>query len=127
LDLQTAETRYRAESTGELGPDEWFDKNWATALLESALRQLETEVRAAGKEPLFRALAPCLMGDELDERYAEIGRRLALSEAAVKMAVVRLRQRFRRLIRLELEQTVASAEEAEAEFRHLAEALRGRE
>jgi hypothetical protein len=44
---------------------------------------------------------------------------LGMEEGAVKVAVHRLRQRYRELLRAEIANTVASTEEVDAEMRHL--------
>ncbi len=57
--------------------------------------------------------------------YAEIGATLGMSEGAVKISVVRLRERFRDLLRAEIAETVATPGETDAEMRHLLDALAG--
>jgi len=51
--------------------------------------------------------------------YAELAARLGRSEGAVKVAVHRLRQRYRELLQEEIANTVTSPEEAEEERRYL--------
>ena len=58
-------------------------------------------------------------------RYAEIATRLGTTEGAVKVAVHRLRQRYREVLRAEIADTVASPEEVEDEIRNLFAALAG--
>ena len=57
--------------------------------------------------------------------YAEIGARLRQSEGAVKVAVHRLRTRYRELLRDEIADTVAGPNEVEEELRNLFAALSG--
>jgi hypothetical protein len=68
---------------------------------------------------LFEYLGNCLAGDESAPPYAEIAARLKLTEAAVKMAVHRLRGRYREMLRAEIAETVASPAEIEEEIRQL--------
>ena len=93
-------------------------------LLESVLAKLKAEAAAAGKGAVFDALSGRLMGEDGGESYAEAGRRLNLTEAAVKMVVLRLRQRYRELLRLEISRTVETPEAVDAEITHLIAALR---
>ena len=48
-----------------------------------------------------------------------------MSEGAVKVAVHRLRQRYRAILRAEIAQTVAAEADVEDELRHLFAALSG--
>jgi len=124
LDAGMAEERLQTELSTELTPDQVFDRDWAAVLLESVLTTLRDEAQGAGKGELFDALSPCLMGDRMSDGYAAVGRQFGLSEAAVKMAVSRLRHRFRHLLQLEIERTVTTKKEAQEEFQHLGAALR---
>ena len=96
-----------------------FELQWAMALLEQVMAQLQTEYAATGRGELFGHLQACLTKDEAALAYAEIGTRLNLSEAAVKMAVQRLRTRYRELLREEIAKTVAAPGDIEDELRHL--------
>lgn len=123
LDLADAEHRFGHEPVAADAPDREFDRRWAVALLETVLHQLEADYVAAGKTELFIALRPTLLGADNAQPYAAIAGQLATSEEAVKVAVHRLRRRYRDLLRAEIEETVTCAEEAEAELRHLFRAL----
>ncbi|WP_395747825.1 RNA polymerase sigma factor [Prosthecobacter sp.] len=94
-----------------------FDREWAVAVMNRAVAALAAEHRG-GREAQFEALRPCLMGDEMAAR-AETARALGLSEGAVKVAVHRLRKRFRELLRQEISQTLDEHENVEDELRYL--------
>ncbi len=83
------------------------------------MSQLHDEYVASGRAKLFELLRGCLARDESALPYAEIATRLNLTEAAVKMAVQRLRARYREILRAEIADTVASPEAIEEEIRHL--------
>jgi RNA polymerase sigma-70 factor (ECF subfamily) len=104
-------------------PDAWFDRAWALTVMDRALSALAAEFREAGKPDHFECLKPWLVGETDALAQAEVGRRLGLSEGAVKVAIHRLRKRFRQLLREEILQTVADGEDIEAELRYLVEAL----
>jgi RNA polymerase sigma-70 factor (ECF subfamily) len=88
-------------------------------LLERTMTQLQEEYVASGRAKLFEYLQSCLAREESALPYAEIAARLNLTEPAVKMAVHRLRARYREILRAEIAHTVSSPEEVEEEVRHL--------
>jgi RNA polymerase sigma-70 factor (ECF subfamily) len=89
------------------------------------LRRLREEHVRDGREKLFEQLKPTLTEASRTVRYAEIAVRLGTSEGAVKVAVHRLRQRYREVLRAEIADTVASPAEVEDELRNLFAALAG--
>jgi RNA polymerase sigma-70 factor (ECF subfamily) len=119
MDQELAESRFAAEPAHSLQPDVLFDRQWAMTLLERTMTRLHDEYVASGRAKLFELLRGCLAKDESALPYAEIATRLKLTEAAVKMAVQRLRARYREILRAEIADTVASPEEIEEEIRHL--------
>jgi RNA polymerase sigma-70 factor (ECF subfamily) len=123
IDAAAAENRYAGELSHDLAADKLFERRWAMALLEQAIEQLRQEFVKAGKLPLFERLKIYLTGDKNGPPYAQVAASLGLSEAAVKMAVSRLRRRYREVLRGQIGQTVASADEIEDEIRHLFTAL----
>ena len=97
-----------------------FDRAWALALIGRALDSLAVEMQAAGKQAQFEALRPWLDGGPAGDAGA-IGGSLGLSPTALKVAIHRLRQRFRQKVRDEIASTTADPADAEDEFRHLVE------
>jgi RNA polymerase sigma-70 factor (ECF subfamily) len=77
-----------------------------------------------GKESQFERLKTYLIGEQPQLSYADSANVLGVSEGAIRVAVYRLRRRFRDLIRDEIAQTVSSPEEIEDELRHLWKAIR---
>lgn len=125
LDAAQAETRYRLEPADTLTPEKIFAKNWALTLLKVVYERLQKEFSDDGKAAQFEALSFALTGDKSAVPYAELSAKLSMSESAVKVAVHRLRQRYREVLRDEVGQTVDSPEEIEAELRDLMRALAG--
>jgi RNA polymerase sigma factor (sigma-70 family) len=119
LDFADAETRYGSEPAGPLTPEQVFERRWALILLDTVLDKLGLEYCAEGKADLFAALKPGLVSNPSSLAYPQLARTLDLSESGVRVAVHRLRQRYRDLLRAEIANTVVSAEEVEAEMRHL--------
>lgn len=119
IDQEIAESKFASEGTQTLPPDVLFDRQWATTLLEQTLLRLEHEYTATGRAMLFGQLRGCLAKDESALPYSELARKLNLTEPAFRMAVHRLRNRYRDLLREQIAQTVCSPEEVEEEIRHL--------
>src|SRR5258706_14764297 len=105
------------------GPEREFDRKWALTLLERALLTLAQEHKTADKLEQFETLKPWLTGDTDDISQAEAANKLELNEGAVKVAIHRLRRRFRDAIKNEISQTVNERAGVEEEMRYLLEAL----
>jgi DNA-directed RNA polymerase specialized sigma24 family protein len=106
-----------------LSPEEFFDQQWFITLLEQAVGKLRQEFRAAEKGEVFEGLKIYLTGEGREASYADLAARLNTTTAALKMAVSRMRQRYRELLRAEIASTVSSPEEVEEELRALFAAL----
>jgi RNA polymerase sigma factor (sigma-70 family) len=104
-------------------PDREFDRKWAMTLLARALATLAREHKASGKAGHFEALKPWLTGDTENISQAEAAARLGLNEGAVKVAIHRLRRRFREVIKEEISQTVSDRAQVDLELHYLLEAL----
>lgn len=126
LQFETAETRYGVEPADPATPERVFERRWALTLLEEVLNRLRAEYAQEGKADLFAALHPCLVGERTAQPYAELAAKMGVNEGTVKSAVHRLRQRYRQLLRDEIANTVAAAEEVDEELRHLFAVLAGR-
>lgn len=125
IDFNTAETSCGFEPADTTTAEKIYERRWALTLLEQVLRRLREEYVHAGREKLFEQLKPTLTEASRTVRYAEIATRLGMSEGAVKVAVHRLRQRYREVLRAEIADTVASPAEVEDELRNLFAALAG--
>jgi RNA polymerase sigma factor (sigma-70 family) len=119
FEAANAEESYRAESSDPADPERLFDRRWAMTLLERVLQRLESEFVTAGRKERFDHLKVFLSGDPPDLTYSEAARPLGMTEGAVKVAVLRLRQRYRELLRSEVADTVATSEQADEELRDL--------
>lgn len=106
-----------------VSPSVLFDREWAVTVMNRAVAALATE-HEGEKAAQFEALRPWLMGDSAAS-HAETAQALGMSEGAVKVAVHRLRDRYRELLRAEIAETVAEPEEIEGELRALMAALSG--
>jgi RNA polymerase sigma-70 factor (ECF subfamily) len=124
LDSATAEERYRLEPIDELTPEALFERQWVAALLASSLARLRREEDGAGRPARFDALKPFLLGEE-GPRYAEVARDLDVTESALRVAVHRLRKRFRGVLREEIARTVEDPGDVDSEIRWLVAVVGG--
>ena len=106
LEVDTAEGQYRLDEADTLTPEKLYEKRWALALLGKVLARIEEEFAAVGKVTLFNRLKVFLTGAEGHVPYREVAAALGMTEGGVKVAVHRLRQRFRTLLRAEIAQTI---------------------
>jgi RNA polymerase sigma factor (sigma-70 family) len=119
IDGEEAETRYRLEAPTEGTPDKLFDRAWAANLIQVAYQRLEEGYTMEDKSILFEKLRVFLSGDRNECTYKEVGVQLGMTEAAVKVAVHRLRRRYQDVLRKQVAQTVATAEDLEEELSNL--------
>lgn len=124
LDVEKAEGRFLREPATADTPETVFNRRWALTLLEQVLAELQAEMRGSGKASQFDSLKPYLTGDDPQLSYGATATQLGTSEGAVKVAVHRLRRRFRELVRDEVAQTVASSGEVDDELRYLRGAVK---
>jgi len=119
MDSYHAEDRIAIELADTKTPEGAYEQRWAVTLIEQVLTALRQEFNAADKARLFEELSGFIWGDKSTASYAEIAGHLNLTEGTVKVAVHRLRQRFRELLRAEVAHTVARPEDIDGELRHL--------
>jgi RNA polymerase sigma factor (sigma-70 family) len=119
LPFDAADTSCRWEPADTVTPEQTFEWRWAIALLDQVMNLLCAEYSGQGKTELFEELKPCLLGDRESQPYATLASKLGMTEGSVKVAVHRLRQRYRQFLREEIAHTVASPGEVEDELRHL--------
>ena len=125
LDTELAEQRYRVEPVEGSTAERVFERRWALTLLERTMQRLRDEFSSAGRSQEFDRLKGCLTAERGEISYADLARALGTSEGAARVAVHRLRKRFREVFREEIAQTVSSPEEIEDEVRYLMGVLGG--
>lgn len=124
-DAETAESA-GIEDTSTPPPDLEFDRQWALHVLERALESLEKTFAEDGKAPHFQALKPWLVSSRISDEEATAAAKLGLNDGALRVAVHRLRQRFREQLRREIAQTLSAGADVDLEMQHLLAALRQR-
>lgn len=108
-----------------MGPDSAFDRQWALTVLARALESLRLECAAEGRAAVFEQTRPWLTGDAAQGDQAAVAAKCGLSAAALKVAVHRMRKRFRGLVKAEVAQTLDDPGQVEAEMSVLFAALGG--
>jgi len=124
LDWQTADKRYQLEPQDFASPDRLYDREWAHALLERVLARLKQEYSTAGKEDLFEHAKDSLMGKDEGVPHVQAAAELGLDAGALRVAVHRLRKRYREMLKEEIAQTLSDPSFVQEELRSLQEALR---
>lgn len=125
LDAREAETWYQLEVADQQTPEKLYMRRWAIALLQSVLERLAGEYEAGGKKQLFMQLRFALSAEKQKVPYAQLASELGITEPAVRVAVHRLRRRYREVLRSAIAQTVDRPEEVEEELTCLLQALAG--
>lgn len=117
LDWQAADTEFRVAAS-EPSPEQAFDREWAVALLDKVLERLSDESSAAGKAGQFEVLKTFLTADA-DVAHAAAAQELGMDAGAVRVAVHRLRKRYRQLLRDEIGHTLTDVSMVDEEMRAL--------
>ncbi len=123
LDIDSAEHQYGLEAIHELTAEKLFERSWAMTVLNRTMAALQDEFAGKNKQELFENLKVYLTAKKSPISYRDAATQLNISEAAVKVAVHRLRKRYRELLRNEIAQTVTTEEEISEEIRELFAAL----
>ena len=123
LDWQDADSRYQIEPADQLSPDRLYDRAWAVTVLERVITRLGAECAADGKTALFDQSRSFLMADREAIPYAQAAAALGMAESALRVAVHRLRRRYRELLREEISQTLFDPAQAGEEIKTLLSAF----
>jgi RNA polymerase sigma factor (sigma-70 family) len=123
FDVETAEARFRREPADAHTPERAFERQWATTLLARVLQKLEQEYIERDRGAVFSACRGSLVGAGVAGGYAQTAAALNMTEGAVKIAVHRMRQRYRELLKQEVADTVDSTQEIDEELRTLLAAV----
>jgi len=122
LEISSGEERYQREPAHNQTPERIFERRWALSVLDRVMDKLRAEFVQHGRLDHFNRLKVFLLGRS-DAPYAALAREMNTSEGALKVAIHRLRKRYRELFRQEIADTVADPAEVESELRFLAAVL----
>lgn len=119
FDALNAAERFASEPADNATPESRYDRNWAIAVLDRAYVRLEGEYAAAGKQVMFARLHSSIEGANQLHGYDVIAADLSKTKAAIKMEASRMRQRFSKLLRDVVSETVDRPADVEDELRYL--------
>src|SRR5580698_7694387 len=122
LEFTSGEERYQREPAHDETPERIFERRWALSVIDRVVEKLREEFVHHGRPEHFEQLKMFLLGQS-DAPYAALAREMNTSEGALKVAIHRLRKRYRELFRQEIADTVADPAEVESELRFLAAVL----
>jgi RNA polymerase sigma factor (sigma-70 family) len=122
LEFSSGEERYQREPAHHETPEWIFERRWALSVLDRVVDKLRDEFVQHGRMEHFERLKVFLLGQS-DAPYAALAREMKTSEGALKVAIHRLRKRYRELFRQEIADTVADPAEVDSELRYLAAVL----
>ncbi len=125
IDQAREEQWYNSEPTESATPESLFEKRWALSVLEQALSSIREGYEKKGKEKVFDALKPHLGWSAGEESYGEVAKRLQMTEGAVKVAVYRLRQKYKETLQRQIADTIGTSDSEliREEITHLFSAL----
>jgi RNA polymerase sigma-70 factor (ECF subfamily) len=125
LEFSSGEGRYQREPTHDETPERIFERRWALSVIDRVVERLRAEFVQHSRPEYFERLKVFLLG-RADAPYAALAREMNTSEGALKVAIHRLRKRYRELFRQEIADTVADPAEVESELRFLLDVLTGK-
>lgn len=123
LDFAAAENLYQSGGGVHAPADLLYDQRWAVALLDRALIRLREEHADAPKNRLFDALKGFIAASKDEVNYAGIAEMLGMRPGTVRVAMHRLRQRYREIVHEEIAHTVSDPVEVESELKYLRSVL----
>ncbi len=123
IDHIAADTAYRRQPIDETTAERAFERRWALTLLDRIFGKLRQEYVASDRRELFDQIKGTITSRDVAGSYREIATNLGMSEGAVKVAVHRLRNRYRELLVHEVSQTISSAEQVDDEIAELFKAI----
>lgn len=118
IDKAEADGIYQPDPAGQITAQKVFDRQWALTVMGSALEELSAEFEDGAQAERFETFKGYLVADDTTTPYAELGKQLGMSEGAVKVAVHRLRRRYRKYVQRQIAQTVSTEAEIKDEIRY---------
>jgi DNA-directed RNA polymerase specialized sigma24 family protein len=112
-----------ARSAADLSPEKLYDRAWAQVIMQRAFTRLQNEHAKGERNIQFKVLGRFLSAEVAPGEYVDLGEQLGVAPGAVKLAVHRMRRRFRALVREEIRETVANESDVDDEMRYLVEII----
>lgn len=115
------------DPAGPMSPEQVFMKRWALSVVEQVVADLRADAIAANRGEEFERLLPFAGGEGPVDGYGTLARETGMTEGALRVAVHRLRLRFRDRLRTTIAATVVDPSQVEDEIRFLIDAVSARE
>ena len=114
ISFDDAENRFGAEPTDGYSAEKTFQRQWAVAVLDRTLAALETDCEARGQSGTFTAFRPLLsvVGESTQTAYADIAAQLGTTPGTARVAVHRMRKRYREILFSHIAETLDDASPA---------------
>jgi RNA polymerase sigma-70 factor (ECF subfamily) len=125
IDTRDGEDRYGAEPDGGVEPEAVFERAWAQQVLDNAFTALEEEYHGGGRADVFDRLAAGLKTGEKALDRGRVAQELGLSSVALRVALHRLRERYRLAVLGEVRSTLGDGVDPGEELQSLLRALEG--
>ncbi|MFP6584257.1 MAG: sigma factor [Candidatus Hydrogenedentota bacterium] len=119
LDFDRAERLLTHAADGQRGAEHAYDYHWAKTIMARALNRVREAYTVHGKEDIFDSLKVYLEESEPPCPYSEMAVRIDMKEGAVKVAVHRLRKRYRNALLQEISDTMPLDGDVESEVAYL--------
>jgi RNA polymerase sigma-70 factor (ECF subfamily) len=115
LSMKSSEELYLQSPPG-ISPEMLYEQQWALRLIDRVLDLLRAEQEAAGKAEAFHQFKNFISGEG---DYRQAAAALGINEAAARVAVHRLRRRYRELLTAEISETLSDPGGVRDEIRYL--------
>lgn len=123
IDAAAAGQMYAAEAVDHRTPEKAYERRWAMLMLGRIIEKLRQEYDERGHAQLFDKLQFCLTGEGTPETYAALAAEMKVSESSLKVAIHRLRRRYRERLRQAVADTVADPQDIDDEIQALIQVL----
>lgn len=119
LDFDSANRQFEKLECQTLSAEQVFLQNWVRTLLDRVFERLQQEFEVAGKSHDFSHLQSFITADDHPTRISDVAKRLGMKPGAARVAIHRLRRRYRQVLREQVSETVNTPDEIDDEMRSL--------
>jgi DNA-directed RNA polymerase specialized sigma24 family protein len=124
LDFENAEIQYSRGLSHQDTPEKLFERQWTLTLISRVTDDVREAFRREGRGDQFDRLRQFLPGHEPSLPYADAARQFGVTEGALKVAVHRLRRRYRETFHAHIADLVTDPALVNDEVQYLLATLR---